>query len=229
MPEFVPLLPSAWNGLFDQHYSPEEFAALADFVESVYRQDIVFPSRSNIFRALKLVPPDRCRVVVIGQDPYPTPGNAEGLSFSVPQGTKIPGSLATLHRELARSIPGWQPPGHGNLEHWAQQGVLLLNTILTVKAQTPLSHAKKGWEEFTAAVIRYAQARSPFVVFLLWGANAQKSASLVDTSKHRVLVSSHPSRLAQNSLPAERKFVGNNHFIEANRLLQAAGLPAIRW
>jgi uracil-DNA glycosylase len=229
MPDFVPPLPAAWSGLFDAQYPPDQFSALAEFVEGAYRQEVVFPERGNLFRALALVPPDRCRVVIIGQDPYPTPGNAQGLSFSVPVGAKIPGSLATVFSELQRSVTNWTRPKHGDLEAWARQGVLLLNTILSVKDSAPLSHAKRGWEPFTAAVIRHAQRESPFIVFLLWGANAQKVLPLIDTTKHRVLLSSHPSRLAQNSLPAERKFVGNNHFIETNRLLETAGLPPIQW
>jgi uracil-DNA glycosylase len=229
MVDFNPALPPAWYGLFDGEYTREAFADLSAFVESAYLSGETFPPRDRIFRALELVAPAECRVVILGQDPYPTPGNAQGLSFSVPHGTRIPGSLATVFGELQRSVVGWQRPAGGDLNHWAKQGVLLLNTILTVKSQAPLSHARRGWEEFTRAVIRHVQRESPFVVFLLWGGNAQKAAALVDQTRHRVLISSHPSRLAQNTLPAERKFIGNDHFVETNRLLAAAGRAPIAW
>ena len=229
MPSFNPPLPPAWNGLFNAGYSQVDYAALASFVDQAYSRETVFPPRNHIFRALELVSPDQCRVVILGQDPYPSPGNAQGLSFSVPPRQRIPGSLVTIFNELQRSIPGWQRPPTGHLESWAKQGVLLLNTILTVKALAPMSHAGEGWEKFTRAVIRHLQNQSPFVVFLLWGAKAQASEGLVDTTKHRLLKGSHPSRMAQNTLPADRKFVGNGHFTEANRLLEIAGIAPIAW
>ena len=163
--------------------------------------------------------PEAVKIVVVGQDPYPTPGNAHGLSFSVDRTAKIPASLKTIFSELERSIEDWVKPTSGDLQAWAAQGVLLLNSILTVRTREPLSHAGIGWEKFTRAVLQHAQERSPFIVFILWGAKAAAIADpIVDPAKHFVIRGSHPSRMAQNRMPPDRKFVGNGHFVEANRL-----------
>lgn len=230
MPTLLSTLPSAWNGIFSNGYSRDQFNQLSAKVEAEYATNEICPDRENIFRALELVNPEAVKVVIVGQDPYPTPGNAHGLSFSVQPPARIPGSLITIFRELERSVTGWVRPSGGNLEPWAKQGVLLLNSILTVRARAPMSHAGIGWEAFTQAVLRYAQKRSPFIVFMLWGSKAQTTVKpLIETGQHLVLEWSHPSMMAQNRLPIEKRFVGNSHFIEANRHLIDHGLPAVDW
>ena len=224
------ILPQNWKGLFSDTYHEADFQALVDEVGKRYDRETVFPSKENVFRALELVSPEAVKIVVVGQDPYPTPGNAHGLSFSVDHTAKIPASLKTIFSELERSIEGWVKPTSGDLQAWAAQGVLLLNSILTVRSREPLSHAGIGWEKFTRAVLQHAQNRASFIVFILWGAKAAAMADpIVDPTKHFVLRGSHPSRMAQNQMPPERKFVGNAHFTEANRLLVSQGRAAIDW
>ena len=223
-------LPPAWSALFTHGYTREQFAALSIAVDAAYAQGEVFPSRENLFRALALVRPAEVKVVILGQDPYPTPGNAHGLSFSVQPPARTPASLKAIFQSLARSFPDWRPPASGNLEPWAHQGVLLLNTIFTVRSGEPMSHAKLGWQAFTQAALRLVQAEAPFVVFMLWGGKAEASARPhIDTSRHMILADQHPSPLAQNRLPADRKFAANGHFSEANRLLAASGRPPVDW
>jgi len=229
LPPLLPL-PPAWNALFSHGYTCEQFAALSVAIDEAYSQSDVFPSRAHIFRALELVKPADVKVVILGQDPYPTPGNAHGLSFSVPPSVRTPASLKAIYQSLARSFPDWKAPANGHLEPWAHQGVLLLNTILTVRSGEPMSHAKLGWQAFTQAVLRLIQVESPFVVFLLWGGKAVASAQpFIDASRHAILIDQHPSPLAQNRLPADKKFAGNNHFAEANRLLKEHGRTPVDW
>lgn len=223
-------LPPAWHSVFNHGYTRDQFAALSAAVSDAYATSEVFPSRENLFRALALVAPADVKVVILGQDPYPTPGNAHGLSFSVPPSVRTPASLKAIYASLARSFPDWRPPAHGHLEPWARQGVLLLNTILTVRSGEPMSHAKLGWQPFTEALLRTAQAESPFVVFMLWGGKAEKSARPhIDTSRHMILADQHPSPLAQNRLPPDQKFSANAHFAQANALLASRNRPAIDW
>ncbi|MET0263177.1 MAG: uracil-DNA glycosylase [Rariglobus sp.] len=230
MPPLPLSIPPAWSTLFDHGYTREQFAVLSTAVDEAYAQGEVFPARSHIFRALELVRPADVKVVVLGQDPYPTPGNAHGLSFSVPPSVRTPASLKAIYASLARSFPDWKAPANGHLEPWAHQGVLLLNTILTVRSGEPMSHAKLGWQAFTQAVLRVIQAQSPFVVFMLWGGKAETSARPhIDTARHVILADQHPSPLAQNRLPADKKFAANNHFAEANRLLVEHGRTPIDW
>ncbi len=231
LPSTSPLtLPPAWSGVFDHGYTREQFAALSVAIDEAYAQGAVFPARDRIFHALELVRPAEVKVVILGQDPYPTPGNAHGLSFSVMPPARTPASLKNIFQSLARSVPGWCPPVCGNLEPWAREGVLLLNLILTVRSGEPMSHARLGWQAFTQAVLRFVQAEAPFVVFLLWGGKAVASAQPhIDTAKHAILIDQHPSPLAQNRLPPEQKFAANNHFAEANRLLVQHGRPPINW
>jgi uracil-DNA glycosylase len=223
-------LPEAWTGVFDTLYDDAHFAALSAEIERRFSAEPVFPKREEIFRALSCVTPRATRAVILGQDPYPTRGNAHGFSFSVANGVKIPASLRTIFAELSRSTDSWKTPASGDLSKWAEQGVLMLNSILTVREAAPLSHAKLGWEAFTRAILQHAQLESDCIVFMLWG---NKAASIVDpildAKKHFVLRDSHPSPLAQNRLPPGKKFVGNNHFVEANRLLQAKGHAPIDW
>jgi len=223
-------LPPAWAGLFEHGYTREQFAALAAAVDAAYAAGEVFPARENLFRALALVRPSDVKVVILGQDPYPTPGNAHGLSFSVPPAVRTPASLKNIYLSLARSFPDWRTPASGHLEPWTHQGVLLLNTILTVRSGEPMSHAKLGWQAFTQAALRLVQAESPFVVFMLWGGKAVASAEPhINTNHHAILRDQHPSPLAQNRLPTEQKFAANNHFAEANRLLIEHGRQPVDW
>lgn len=223
-------LPPAWSGVFNHGYTPAQFNALSALVDEAYAQGEVFPPRHLVFHALELVRPADVKVVILGQDPYPTPGNAHGLSFSVQPHVRTPASLKTIFQSLARSFPDWPTPDSGNLEPWARQGVLLLNLILTVRSGEPMSHAKLGWQAFTQAVLRFVQAESPFIVFLLWGGKAVTAAQPhIDATKHALLIDQHPSPLAQNRLPPEQKFAGNHHFAEANRLLASRHRDPINW
>lgn len=224
------VLPPAWSGLFNHGYTREQFAALSAAIDDAYAQGEVFPSRAHIFRALELVNPADVKVVILGQDPYPTPGNAHGLSFSVMPPARTPASLKNIFQSLARCFPDWRAPACGNLEPWAREGVLLLNLILTVRSGEPMSHARLGWQAFTQAALRLVQAESSFVVFLLWGGKAVAAAQPhIDTAKHALLIDQHPSPLAQNRLPPEQKFAANNHFAEANRLLVAHNRAPVDW
>ncbi|XP_006847922.2 uracil-DNA glycosylase, mitochondrial [Amborella trichopoda] len=183
----------------------------------------IYPPPFLIFNALNSTPFDRVNVVILGQDPYHGPGQAMGLSFSVPQGVKIPSSLVNIFKELQQDV-GCSIPSHGNLERWAVQGVLLLNAVLTVKHHQANSHAKRGWELFTDAVIRAISHKKTGVVFLLWGNSAQEKARLIDASKHHVLRSAHPSGLS-----AHKGFFGCRHFSQTNLILEKAGVSPIDW
>jgi uracil-DNA glycosylase len=223
-------LPPAWQGLFDHGYTRDQFATLSAAIDEAYAQGAVFPAREHIFHALELVSPADVKVVILGQDPYPTPGNAHGLSFSVQPPARTPASLKNIFQSLAQCVPGWRAPTSGNLEPWARQGVLLLNLILTVRSGEPMSHSRIGWQAFTQAVLRFAQAQSPFIVFMLWGGKAVVAAQPhIDASKHTILIDQHPSPLAQNRLPPHQKFAVNEHFAQANRLLVAHGRSPIDW
>ncbi len=183
----------------------------------------VFPPRADRFAALDLTPLDRVRVVILGQDPYHGAGQAHGLCFSVKPGVRVPPSLVNIYKELDSDL-GIPRAGHGYLRHWAEQGVLLLNTTLTVRAGVAGSHAGRGWERFTDAVIRLVDAGPEPVVFMLWGAQAQKKAAFVDATRHCVLRSVHPSPLS-----ARGGFFGSRPFSRANAFLVAHGRPPIDW
>jgi len=183
----------------------------------------IFPKGSEWFRALDLTPLEKVRVVILGQDPYHGLGQAHGLCFSVRHGVQPPPSLVNIFKEL-RSDVGVEPARHGFLEHWAEQGVLLLNSVLTVEMGRAASHREKGWERFTDAIIQLVNAKQEPVVFMLWGSYAQKKAEFVDTSRHLVLKAPHPSPLSAHS-----GFFGCRHFSKANAFLEAHGLPPIDW
>jgi len=183
----------------------------------------IFPAGSNWFRALDLAPLDEVKVVILGQDPYHGPGQAHGLCFSVPNGVRPPPSLVNIYKELESDL-GIRRPAHGVLEHWAKQGVLLLNSVLTVEMGLAASHRDRGWERFTDAVVRLVNAKEQPVVFMLWGSYAQKKASFVDTSRHLVLKAPHPSPLSAHS-----GFLGCRHFSKANAFLESGGLQPIDW
>lgn len=183
----------------------------------------VYPPTQLIFNALNSTPFHIVKVVILGQDPYHGPGQAMGLSFSVPEGIKVPSSLVNIFKELKRDL-GCSIPSHGNLEKWAVQGVLLLNAVLTVRNHQANSHAKKGWEQFTDAVIKAISQRKEGVVFLLWGNSAQEKRRLIDESKHHILKAAHPSGLSAN-----RGFFGCRHFSRTNQLLEKMGITPIDW
>lgn len=187
----------------------------------------IFPRGGEWFRALDLTPLDKVRVVILGQDPYHGPGQAHGLCFSVKPGVRPPPSLVNIYKELETDL-GLPRPRHGFLEHWARQGVLLLNSVLTVEAAKAASHQGRGWEKFTDAIIRLLNARKEPVVFMLWGSYAQKKAAFVDSiangGPHLVLKAAHPSPLS-----AHNGFLGCRHFSQCNAFLESRGLPPIDW
>jgi len=208
------------SGEFEQPYMAELKRFLVDEKANGKR---IFPSGSNWFRALDLTPPDAVRVVILGQDPYHGLGQAHGLCFSVPNGVDPPPSLKNIYKELESDL-GIKRPSHGFLEHWARQGVLLLNSVLTVEMGRAASHRDKGWERFTDAIIASINKSDTPVVFMLWGSYAQKKAAFVDTSKHLVLKAPHPSPLSAHS-----GFFGCRHFSQANAFLESRGLKPIDW
>ncbi len=211
----IPLLPE-----FESAY----MAALRAFLVAEKKAGKrVFPKGSEWFRALDLTPLDKVRVVILGQDPYHGEGQAHGLCFSVQPGVRPPPSLVNIYKEIESDL-GIRPPAHGFLEHWAQQGVLLLNAVLTVEKGLPASHQGKGWERFTDAVVRLVNARETPVVFMLWGNYAQRKAEFVDAGKHLVLKAAHPSPFS-----AHNGFLGCRHFSKANAFLESKGLAPIDW
>jgi uracil-DNA glycosylase len=208
------------RGEFEQPYMGELRRFL---VAERDRGRTIFPRASNWFRALDLCPLERVRVVILGQDPYHGPGQAHGLCFSVMPGVRPPPSLVNIFKEMESDL-GVRPSRHGFLEHWASQGVLLLNSVLTVEMGQAASHRDKGWERFTDAVVRLVNGKAEPVVFMLWGSYAQKKAAFVDTSRHLVLKAAHPSPLSAHS-----GFFGCRHFSRANAFLEERGLAPIDW
>ncbi|AVE40354.1 uracil-DNA glycosylase [Providencia stuartii] len=185
---------------------------------------IIYPPQQDVFNAFRYTELADVKVVILGQDPYHGPGQAHGLSFSVLPGIKPPPSLVNMYKELENDISGFKRPNHGYLLSWAQQGVLLLNTVLTVEQGNAHSHAHLGWETFTDKVIAAINEHREGVVFLLWGSHAQKKGRIIDTKRHHVLKAPHPSPLS-----AHRGFLGCGHFSQTNQLLQQQGLEAIDW
>ena len=211
---------SELQGEFEQPYMQQLRAFLQ---QEKAAGKTVFPPGPLVFNALNSTPLDQVRVVIIGQDPYHGPGQAHGLSFSVPPGVRTPPSLQNIFKEIHRDL-GLPIPPHGCLQSWAEQGVLLLNAVLTVEQAQAGSHAKRGWERFTSRVIEIINARREHCVFLLWGSYAQRKGEQIDRQRHCVLTSVHPSPLS-----AHRGFIGNGHFSAANRYLVEHGLTPIDW
>lgn len=207
------------EGEFEQHY----FKELVAFVKSEYQNHTVYPRGIDIFRAFDACPFDKTRVVILGQDPYHGPGQAHGLCFSVNDGVRVPPSLVNIYKELKSDL-GIEIPPTGNLQKWSERGVLLLNATLTVRASSPGSHQGKGWEEFTDAAIARLSAERENLVFILWGAYAQRKGQIVDASKHLVLKAAHPSPFA-----AHKGFFGCRHFSKVNNYLEENGLQPINW
>jgi len=213
----------SWKQRLSPEFEKPYFIALTEFVRAEYRTKQIFPPAKLIFNAFDSCPFDKVEVVIIGQDPYHEPGQAHGLCFSVNDEIDIPPSLVNIFKEIERSL-GKPIPASGNLTRWAQQGVLLLNATLTVQNHRAGSHQGKGWETFTDAAIRTLAAERENLVFLLWGNYAQQKGAFIDSSKHLVLKSVHPSPLS-----AYRGFIGNNHFVQANNYLKEHGKKEIEW
>lgn len=214
---------SGWKELLKAEFDKSYFADLVQFVRSEYSSHTCYPPGSQIFSAFDHCPLDQLKVVIIGQDPYHGPGQANGLCFSVSDGMKFPPSLRNIFKEIQTDLQ-IAPPEGGSLERWAQQGVLLLNATLTVRASQAGSHQNKGWEQFTDAVIQTINDRTENVVFILWGAYAQKKGAIIDARRHHVLSSPHPSPFS-----ADRGFFGNRHFSLCNEYLVSVGKSTISW
>lgn len=216
-------LPPSWHSLLAQELEQPYFQVLQRFVDDERHHYTVFPPEQDVFNALKLAPYEHVNVLLLGQDPYHDDNQAHGLCFSVRPGIKPPPSLVNMYKEL-RSDVGFRIPNNGYLVQWARQGILMLNTVLTVRAHTPNSHKGHGWEVFTDAIIRCVNAKESPVIFVLWGAYAQKKISLIDTSRHTIVQSAHPSPLS-----ARNGFFGSKPFSTINEALRRAGKPEIDW
>ena len=213
----------SWKELLQDEFAQDYFVKLASFVKNEYLTQTVYPPPKWIFRAFDECPFDTLKVVILGQDPYHTPGVANGLSFSANEGNAIPPSLLNIYKEI-RTEFGTLIPKSPDLTRWARQGVLLLNATLTVQKSLPASHQGKGWEQFTDAVIKHISANTEHVVFMLWGNFAKKKEVLIDWTKHLVLKSAHPSPFSANN-----GFFGNNHFTQCNKYLAEHGKIPIDW
>nr|WP_315457594.1 uracil-DNA glycosylase [uncultured Sphingorhabdus sp.] len=217
-------LPDSWQRALKDEVSADYMAALIGFLAAEKDAGRVsYPADSVWFRALELTPLEQVKVVILGQDPYHGPGQAHGLSFSVPPGVRPPPSLANIYKELEADL-GIARVRHGFLEHWARQGVLLLNSVLTVEQAKAASHRKKGWERFTDAVVRAVSEKEEPVVFMLWGAYAQSKAASVNADRHLILQAAHPSPLS-----AHNGFLGCKHFSQCNAFLISKGQSPIDW
>ncbi len=214
---------SSWKAVLQNEFEKEYFVRLTDFVRNEYKNKLTFPPASLIFNAFDQCPFDKVKVVIIGQDPYHGDGQAHGLCFSVNDGVAFPPSLLNIFKEIERDLTKTTPTS-GNLIRWAQQGVLLLNATLTVEAHLAGSHQNKGWETFTDSVIRLLANEKKQLVFMLWGSYAQKKGEFIDSKRHLVLKSVHPSPLS-----AYRGFIGNNHFSLANKYLRENNQTEINW
>ena len=213
----------SWKEQLQGEFEKEYFAQLVGFVKQEYRQTTVYPPGPYIFNAFERCPFDKVKVVILGQDPYHEPGQAHGLCFSVQDGTPFPPSLVNIFKEIESDL-GKPVPKSGNLNRWAEQGVLLLNATLTVRAHQAGSHQNKGWETFTDAVIHKLAASRQHIVYMLWGSYAQRKVGFIDATRNLVLKSAHPSPLS-----AYRGFFGNKHFSKANTYLIATGQTPIDW
>jgi len=214
----------SWKKILKPAFEKPSFQLLDTFIDQEIKQKkIIYPHLKDIFAAFNACPFEKIKVVILGQDPYHQPEQAHGLCFSVQKGVKIPPSLRNIFKELKQEYPDFIPPDHGNLEHWAKQGILMLNAVLTVEHDKAASHAKKGWEEFTDAVIQTINDQKKGVIFLLWGNYAKKKGALLDHQKHTVLESGHPSPLSL------RFFLGCGHFQKVNEILKEKNEKEIEW
>jgi uracil-DNA glycosylase len=213
-----------WTAALRDEFQKMYWTRLESFVESEYKKTTIFPPKHLIFNAFNSCPLDKVKVVILGQDPYINTAQAHGLCFSVQHGVAPPPSLVNIYKELVTDISGFSRPEHGCLQKWADQGVFMLNALLTVREKTPMSHAKHGWEDFTSRAIEIINERCDGVVFMLWGLPAQQKASRVDENKHLVLKASHPSPLS-----AHTGWFGTKHFSKANAWLASKGKAPIDW
>ncbi|BDD03837.1 uracil-DNA glycosylase [Aureibacter tunicatorum] len=213
----------SWEKVLQEEFEKDYFESLQSFLDDEYRNEVIYPPRDLVFNAFNHCDFDDLKVVILGQDPYHGPGQANGLSFSVCDGVKFPPSLRNIFKEVNEDVLA-PIPLMGSLERWADQGVLLLNTVMTVRASKPASHKGKGWEQFTDAVIQKISSESENVVFMLWGKPAQSKASMIDNKKHMILEAVHPSPLS-----AYRGFFGCKHFSKANDYLKSKGIKEVEW
>jgi uracil-DNA glycosylase len=214
---------NSWKNILQNEFKKPYFTKLANFVASEYKSHYCFPKKESIFAAFDFCSLDDLKVVIIGQDPYHGENQANGLCFSVKEGTKLPPSLVNIFKEIAIDL-NQNPQQSGNLEKWAKQGVLLLNATLTVRAQEPGSHQNKGWETFTDAVIKEISNKKENIVFLLWGKFAERKKILIATDKHQIFIAPHPSPLG-----AWRGWFGSKHFSKTNLFLKEIGARSINW
>lgn len=214
-----------WQQLIEQEQQQPYLQQTLEFVGQERAADkVIYPPAEQVFTTFELTPLNQVKVVILGQDPYHGPNQAHGLSFSVLPGVKVPPSLRNIYKELVTDIPSFIAPEHGYLKSWAEQGVLMLNTVLTVEQGKAHSHAKLGWETFTDKVMHTINEHCTGVVFLLWGAHAQKKGGMIDTERHHILTAAHPSPLS-----AYRGFFGCQHFSQTNLLLIQQGKTPINW
>ena len=220
----MPQIPASWRKQVGGEVGKDYFRRLEEFVGRERERFEVYPAEGETFQALELTPFRKANVVLLGQDPYPGPGQAHGLCFSVKPGVSAPASLRNIFKELQSDVPGFRVPNNGHLAAWARQGVLMLNTVLTVRAGAIGSHRGKGWETFTDAVIERVNEKKDAVVFVLWGRDAQSKAAKIDESRHVIIRGAHPSPLS-----ARHGFFGTRPFSSVNKALKKAGKPEIDW
>ena len=214
---------NSWDTVLREEFKKEYYLKLREFLKQEYGQGTVYPDPDNIFNALKLTSYDDAKAVIIGQDPYHEPGQAQGLSFSVPRGIKQPPSLVNIFKEMQADL-GIRPPDHGCLEGWAREGVLLLNAVLTVREHQANSHRGKGWENFTDSIIEALNNRQKPLVFILWGNNAKAKEKLITSPRHHIITGAHPSPLS-----AHNGFWGGRYFSGTNEFLEEQGIEPINW
>lgn len=217
------ILANDWDNILKEEFNKKYYLELREFLKHEYKNSLIFPDMHDIFNALKYTSYKDTKVVILGQDPYHDQGQAHGLAFSVKPNIPTPPSLLNIYKELNNELDLFIP-NNGYLISWAKQGVLLLNTVLTVKAHMANSHKNKGWEIFTDNIIRYLNKRDEPIIFVLWGANARSKKGLIDTSKHYILEAPHPSPLS-----AHRGFFGCNHFKKINEILEKLNKEKINW
>ncbi len=218
-------LEPGWLAVLEEEFEKDYMKSLKSFLQEEKNNGaMVYPKGADIFNALNTTPFDKVKVVILGQDPYHGVDQAHGLSFSVQRGVAVPPSLKNIYKELETDIEGFKTPSHGHLTHWAEQGVLLLNATLTVRASEAGSHQNRGWEIFTDEIIKALSQKREHIVFLLWGKYAQQKAALIDQKKHYVLTAAHPSPFS-----AYNGFFGSKHFSKANQLLVQNNLTPIDW
>lgn len=213
-----------WDEFLEEEFSSKSYLELREFLKTEYSTKTIYPDMFNIFNCMKLTSLQQVKVVILGQDPYHEEGQAMGLAFSVPKEKEVPPSLKNIYKELATEYPNFIAPNSGDLTSWATQGVLLLNAVLTVREHCANSHKGKGWEQFTDGIIKKLSNEKENLVFILWGANARSKKPLINTKKHLVLESAHPSPLS-----AYNGFFGCNHFIKANEYLKNNNKTPICW